>query len=117
MSVSVHSFSAFSTHSFFAPAWLPPAGRGNGLQADAWAPIGDFDVLVIEEILAALAEHGVPGHSAPQKAASSARKHHREASSTWRLWVGTCSYAQAGDVLLRVLPRLIGPDGPERSNG
>jgi hypothetical protein len=100
---------------FFAPAWLPPGGHGNGLNAPAWAPIGDFDPVLVEQVLSMLAEYGVPGYAARCPAAAGPRA--RGSTSRWRLWVATGSYTRAEDLLVAHLPRLLHPRGRGRAPG
>jgi hypothetical protein len=79
-------------------AWLPRGGLGNGLRADAWAPVLDLDPRLAVTLLDLLAAAAVAGYAAPI---------HRRGPATWRLWVATERYATAERVLLREMPRLL----------
>jgi hypothetical protein len=82
-------------------AWLPAGGLGNGLTADAWAPVLDVDARLAVTLLDLLAAAGVAGYAAPTR--------HRLHAS-WRLWVATSRYATAEAVLLRAMPALLRRD-------
>lgn len=89
---------------FFVPAWLPPGGRGNGLDAAAWAPILDLTAHLAVRVLDALAENGVPGYAAPRS----------RTGPRWRLWVATSAYSRRQDVLIAQLPGLLSQAREER---
>lgn len=104
--------SVISPSGCFAPAWLPPGGHGNGLAADAWAQIGDFDAQAVGAVLDVLREGAVPAYAAA--APAPLRPLTRPVAppgSIWRLWVGSTSYNKALEVLLRALPRLAAASG------
>lgn len=70
--------------------WLPPHGRGNGLDASAWAPVADVPADDVAALLAELAAADVPGYAAEVGKGSRTR---------CRIWVGSLRYATAEDVL------------------
>jgi hypothetical protein len=82
-------------------AWLPAGGLGNGLTADAWAPVLDVEARLAVTLLDLLAAAGVAGYAAPTRSRSDA---------PWRLWVATGRYATAEAVLLRAMPTLLRRD-------
>ena len=108
MGASITSASLSSERGFFTPAWLPPGGHGNGLDAPAWAPIADFAPQLADRVLVVLAEHGVPGYAAAHRAGPRSRP-----CSCWRLWVATGAYTRAQDVLVAHLPRLLRDRGAQ----
>jgi hypothetical protein len=85
--------------------WLPPRGFGNGLDADAWAPIADVDESQVGLFLQSLRDAGIPGYAA--------RRAGRGLDGPYGIWVGTWHYSRAEDVLARVLLRMR-RDGQER---
>ncbi|WP_018566797.1 hypothetical protein [Streptomyces sp. PsTaAH-124] len=88
----------------FAPAWLPPGGRGNGLRAVSWAPVADIPARRVDEVLDALREAGVPAHAAPAPRPVRVVTPGEGAQGTvWRLRVGSQAYGRAEDVLMRLL--------------
>ncbi|MET8631740.1 hypothetical protein [Streptomyces sp. NPDC004680] len=106
------SSSHSSTHltvpaGLFAPAWLPPGGRGNGLRAPSWAPIADIPVSQVDAVLAALRQARIPAHAAP--APSPVRvitPGEGTPGAMWRLRVGSTSYAKAEGLLMQLLRTL-----------
>jgi hypothetical protein len=90
-------------------AWLPPFGHGNGLDDLSWAPLADVAPDLVDGLLAAFWEAGVPAYAAPLALPPPPRRRRRR---RWRpvpehrLWVGARSYATAEDVLRTELPRL-----------
>jgi hypothetical protein len=93
--------------SAFAPAWLPPGGRGNGLTAQSWAPIADIDARSVDTVLAALRDADVPAHAAPApRPVRPLSPGAWVSGAVWRLRVSSTSYAKAEDVLLRILREL-----------
>ncbi|RAJ55685.1 hypothetical protein K376_04656 [Streptomyces sp. PsTaAH-130] len=93
--------------SLFAPAWLPPGGRGNGLRATAWAPVADIPARHVDTVLDALREASVPAHAAPApRPVRPLTPGRRPPGAVWRLRVGSTSYAKAEDLLMR-LPRTL----------
>ncbi|WP_018549435.1 hypothetical protein [Streptomyces sp. LaPpAH-108] len=92
----------------FAPAWLPPGGRDNGLRATAWAPIADLPARHVDTVLDALRQADVAAHAAPAprpvRVVTPDRR--RAAEPVWRLRVGSTSYARAEDILMRLLRTL-----------
>ncbi|MER7967525.1 hypothetical protein ABTX35_00655 [Streptomyces sp. NPDC096080] len=96
----------FST-GLFAPAWLPPGGRGNGLTAPSWAPIADIPARHVDPVLAALRQAHVPAHAAPAPRPVRVLTPGQCApGSVWRLRVGSTSYAKAEDLLMHLLREL-----------
>ena len=96
-------------------AWLPPFGRGNGLAAPAWAPLAEVDEELVDELLAAFLEAGVPAHAAPspeawpagdRRARTKRWRQRPRPSASYRVWVGALWYATAEDVLRAELSRL-----------
>ncbi|MEU6284390.1 hypothetical protein [Streptomyces sp. NPDC047028] len=91
----------------FAPAWLPPGGRGNGLRAPSWAPIADIPAHQVDAVLAALGEVHIPAHAAPApRPVRSLTSGEWQPGAVWRLRVGSTSYAKAEDLLMRLLREL-----------
>lgn len=82
--------------------WLPPGGRGNGLDDQAWAPVLQVSGHVVPELLSALREAAVPAYAArvrePRERAGQ--------PDSYQLWVGASAYGRAEAVLLAVMPRL-----------
>ena len=85
--------------------WLPPGGRGNGIDDDAWAPILDVARDIVTPLLAALGAAGVPAYAAGATSTAAARGRSATAPR-WRLWVGTSAYGRAEETLIAVLPSL-----------
>jgi hypothetical protein len=77
--------------------WLPPLGRGNGLNAPAWAPVADVPHELVDHLLDMLADADVP--------AFVGRVDSRSTAGSCRVWVGSRRYATAKDVLQRGLSR------------
>lgn len=71
------------THAF----WLPPHGRGNGLDATGWAPIADVDESREATLLAALRTARIAAYAG------------RVRSGQVRFWVDSMRYSTAEDVL------------------
>jgi hypothetical protein len=93
-------------------AWLPPFGHGNGLHAPTWAPIADVDGELVDDLLAAFAEAGVPAYASPvQWPSRRAGTRRNRLVTSQRLWVGSMRYATAEDVLRIELPRLAARHG------
>lgn len=92
-----------TAQNWFAPAWLPPGGRGNGVWAEivatasssAWAPIADLNVGAVDPVLDRLRSADVPAYAAPARKARPGRT-----CRTWRLWVMSLRYGTAEQVLL-----------------
>jgi hypothetical protein len=78
--------------------WLPSGGISNGLGDEAWAPILEVSADLVEPLLAALRDAGVPGYAARRRAAESSHQ----------LWVGTSAHGRAEEVLMKALRRLGG---------
>jgi hypothetical protein len=84
--------------------WLPSGGISNGIEDDAWAPILDVTVDLVEPLLAALREAGAPGyaaavtgHTTPQRRAGN--------EPGYRLWVGCSAHGRAEETLIKALGR------------
>lgn len=91
----------------FAPAWLPPGGRGNGLTAGSWAQIADLDARRVTAILEMLRSAAVPAYAAPApRPVRPLTPRTPPRGTTWRLWVGATSYCRAEHVLLRALAEI-----------
>ena len=95
--------------------WLPPGGRGNGLDAEGWAPILRLDAALVDEVLRVLHDDGVPAYAAaaPPRRAANRRGHGRGGRSgsppaRYQLWVGSTTYFRAEQSLMRALPSLLG---------
>jgi hypothetical protein len=94
--------------------WLPSGGIGNGIEDDAWAPVLDVTADLVEPLLAALRDVGVPAYAAAEPRHRTPRRHraprrHRtpqpRASNVpgYRLWVGSSAHGRAEETLIRVL--------------
>ncbi|MFC7867000.1 hypothetical protein ACFU5B_24685 [Streptomyces murinus] len=93
--------------SLFAPAWLPPGGRGNGLRATSWAPIADLPARHVDTVLDALRDASIPAHAAPApRPVRPLAPGGRAPGAVWRLRVGSTSYAKAENVLMQLLREL-----------
>ncbi len=96
------------------PFWLPPAGWGNGLDADTWIAIIDVrGELPATLLLLELRDAGVPGYAAVIR-----RPHVLGAGRsgagplTVRIWVGGEAYGRGESVVLRAMPGLVDQFGP-----
>jgi hypothetical protein len=78
--------------------WLPPHGRGNGLDARAWAPIADVPARDVEFLLDALRDADVPGYAAKVGPPGLRRQ--------CRIWVASLRYSTAEDALREALNRI-----------
>lgn len=100
--------------------WLPPHGRGNGLDDGAWAPVLEVDEHVVEPLLLAFLSASVPAYAAPTGAAGllAAARHGGEGRcgegrarrggwSRHRVWVGASAHGRAEQVLIAVMPELV----------
>jgi hypothetical protein len=87
--------------------WLPAGGYGNGLDADAWAPVLEVSEQVVPTILSALGEAGVPAYAAPARLGVSRLKDRTQWPEPYRLWVGASAYGRAEITLVRVMPYLV----------
>lgn len=74
--------------------WLPPHGRGNGLDATGWAPIADLPAQLEAGVLDALRAAGVAGYASAPGGRSAAT-----GGQVVRLWVDSMRYRTAEDVL------------------
>ena len=87
------------------PYWLPPGGRGNGLEARSWAPLADLTADEAEATVDALTLAGVPAHlddvDGPRGGRRQGGEH--DPHPQCRLWVGSMHHATAEDVLRAVL--------------
>lgn len=89
--------------------WLPPAGWGNRLRDDSWAPLVDVSSEVAANlILLAFLEAGVPGYAARVKppGRASVRLGYREVHRV-RIWVGCSAYGRAETTLMHLVPTLV----------
>jgi hypothetical protein len=86
--------------------WLPPGGRGNGFDDDAWAPILEISEAAVPAILAALAAASVPAYAAAGGRPGSRSFRRAREPGCCQLWVGTSAYGRAEAVLLAVMPHL-----------
>jgi len=94
--------------------WLPPFGRGNGLDASSWAPLADIAPELVGGLLEAFRDAGVPAYAAPvawPARRTAGRRRQQRPPPDHRVWVGAQWYATAEDVLRTELPRLAEPDG------
>lgn len=79
--------------------WLPPHGRGNGLEALFWAPLADLPGDRVEPVLRALQERGIAAWAAEsrrERATAPADRRHD-------LWVASAELHEAQDVVMRAL--------------
>jgi len=87
--------------------WLPPRGRGNGLDDAGWAPIADVDACIVTPLLAELGAAGVPAHAALATVWPGQLLRGQHAGrARYRLWVGTSAYSRAEDLLRIRIPVL-----------
>ena len=86
--------------------WLPAVGYGNGLDADAWAPVLEVSEQVVPTILGALGEAGVPAYAAPARSVASRLKDRTRRPAGYQLRVGAGAYGRAEITLVRVMPYL-----------
>jgi len=80
--------------------WLPPFGRGNGLDALFWAPLAELPADRVDAALAALRDDGIPAWAASAGERSAAAP---PPDVPFRLWTASGQLDDAQDVLLRVL--------------
>ncbi len=78
--------------------WLPPFGRGNGLEALFWAPIAQVPAALADAALEALAAEDIAAWAAPAKGSDADARGVPE-----DLWVASADLDAAQDVLMRVL--------------
>jgi hypothetical protein len=81
--------------------WLPPHGRGNGLEALFWAPLAALPGERVDAVLGALADAGIAAW-----AAASGRQHGLgtpAGATPHDLWVGSTDLDRAQDVVMRTL--------------
>ncbi len=86
--------------------WLPSGGIGNGIDDGAWAPILEVSAGLVEPLLAALREAGVPAYAAP--AAEPLRAAVADQRRVYRLWVGSSAHGRAEETLMKTLGRRAG---------
>jgi hypothetical protein len=82
--------------------WLPPGGRGNGLDDQAWAPVLQVRGQIVPQLLSALREAAVPAYAAGVRQP----RDRGGQPESYQLWVGASAYGRAESVLLAVMPRL-----------
>lgn len=87
--------------------WLPSGGRGNGLDADSWAPVLEISDEVVPRVLAVLREAGVPAYAAPARPAAVRLRDRSGRPVGCQLWVGASAYARAETALVTVMPSLV----------
>lgn len=95
------SDSAANQLQFNRAYWLPPHGRGNGLEALFWAPLAVLPGARVDAVLRALHEEGIPAW-----AAVTGREHGTGAAAAERphdLSVAASDLDRAQDVVMRVL--------------
>jgi hypothetical protein len=87
--------------------WLPAGGCGNGLDDQAWAPVLEVSEDVIQQVLSALRQAGVPGYAAPLRSPGRRlRDREPRRAESWQLWVGASAYGRAEAALVRAVPQL-----------
>jgi hypothetical protein len=89
------------------PGWLPPGGRGNGLDgvAASWTELVDVENPHVTPVLQALLIAEIPAYAAPRPGPIRRRLAPR-APDVWRVWVEVWTHATAEDVIRRELPYL-----------
>ena len=87
--------------------WLPAGGRGNGLDADSWAPVLEISDEVVPRVLAALRDAGVPAYAAPARPAAARLRDRSGQPVGCQLWVGASAYARAETALVTMMPSLV----------
>jgi hypothetical protein len=87
--------------------WLPAGGRGNGLDADSWAPVLEVSDEVVPQVLGVLREAGVPAYAAPARPAAARLRDRSGRAPGCRLWVGASAYARAETALVNAMPSLV----------
>lgn len=87
----------------FAPGWLPPGGRDNGLAASSWAPIADIPAERVSPVLEALRKADIPAHAAPAPPPVRVLTPADRQRHPWRLRVASSSYSKAQDLLMLLL--------------
>jgi hypothetical protein len=81
--------------------WLPPFGRGNGLEALFWAPLAELPADRVEAVLRALGEQDIPAWAAVTGHRRAART--SPADRPHALWVASAQLDDAQDVVMRAL--------------
>jgi len=88
--------------------WLPPNGRGNGIDDQAWAPVVDVSAGAVTRLLAALRAAGVPAYAASAPGTGARFRLRAPADPRYRIWMGTSAYGRAEQELLTLIPNLPG---------
>jgi hypothetical protein len=86
---------------------LPAGGRGNGLDADSWAPVLEISEQVAPRLLSVLRDAGVPAYAAPARSAAARLRDCSGRPAGCRLWVGASAYARAETALVTAMPSLV----------
>jgi hypothetical protein len=93
-----------TAHSFDRTYWLPPWGRGNGLDAAAWAHLIDVAEEPLDELFTVLRSAGIAAFASPRPVP--ARRWFRQRGpAIWRLWVDVRANARAQDLVRAELLR------------
>jgi hypothetical protein len=87
------------------PYWLPPGGIGNGLDAQAWAPLVDADAGVAVLLLDTLRDADIAAYAARLGPPGRGRPGRGRPGTSLRLWVDTWCHARAEDVVRPLLLR------------
>lgn len=81
--------------------WLPPYGRGNGLDALFWTPLAELSDAQADAVLRALRDQDIPAWVAEVRRHGAPSVADRERPND--LWVASVQYDRAQEVLMRVL--------------
>jgi len=83
------------------PYWLPPAGRGNGLDARFWSQIAQVPQAMADPLLLSLRDAGIPGWASAVHPFG--QPHPDDPEAPYDVWIATERHDAGEEVVMRYL--------------